>query len=114
MVSTQALCPPYDSNDLVSRTRHGVPSPVHGRAWTRNRENNPMQSRVDPQFATLLRPSNPTGNFRMTGICKLPVVQKKTQGRRGAHPQFPARGAAGARYPEAQLAHMDSEKRKQA
>src|SRR6267378_3509542 len=30
------------------RTRHTVPSAVHGRAWTKNRENNPMQSRVDP------------------------------------------------------------------
>src|SRR5882757_11078167 len=28
--------------------RHSVPSAVHGRAWTKNRENNPMQSRVDP------------------------------------------------------------------
>src|SRR6266581_8834452 len=25
-----------------------VPSAVHGRAWTKNRENNPMQSRVNP------------------------------------------------------------------
>jgi hypothetical protein len=32
----------------VSRTRHSVPSAVHGRAWTKNRENNPMQSSVDP------------------------------------------------------------------
>jgi hypothetical protein len=32
----------------VSRTRHSVPSAVQGRAWTKNRENNPMQSRVDP------------------------------------------------------------------
>src|ERR1700675_4662788 len=29
-------------------TRHSVPSAVQGRAWTKNRENNPMQSRVDP------------------------------------------------------------------
>src|SRR6266704_3581851 len=36
------------TNDLVSRTRHTVPSAVHGRAWTKNRENNPMQSRVNP------------------------------------------------------------------
>jgi hypothetical protein len=36
------------ANDLVSRTRHCVPSAVHGRAWTKNRENNPMQSRVNP------------------------------------------------------------------
>src|SRR5260370_24295851 len=34
--------------NLVSRTRHTVPSAVHGRAWTKNRENNPMQSRVNP------------------------------------------------------------------
>src|SRR6266705_5493231 len=27
---------------------HTVPSAVHGRAWTKNRENNPMQSRVNP------------------------------------------------------------------
>ncbi len=32
----------------MSRTRHTVPSAVHGRAWTKNRENNPMQSRVNP------------------------------------------------------------------
>jgi hypothetical protein len=25
--------------------------PVHGRAWTKNRENNPMQSRVNPRLA---------------------------------------------------------------
>src|SRR6266700_4681918 len=32
---------------LVSRTRHTVPSAVHGRAWTKNCENKPMQSRVN-------------------------------------------------------------------
>jgi hypothetical protein len=32
----------------MSRTRHTVPSAVHGGAWTKNRENNPMQSRVNP------------------------------------------------------------------
>jgi hypothetical protein len=36
------------TNDLVSRTRHSAPSAVHGGAWTKNRENNPMQSRGDP------------------------------------------------------------------
>jgi hypothetical protein len=36
----------------VSRTRHSVPSAVHGRAWTKNRENNPMQSKVDPGSQT--------------------------------------------------------------
>src|ERR1700730_2704101 len=36
------------TNDLVSRTRHSVPSAVQGRASTKNRENNPMQSRMDP------------------------------------------------------------------
>src|SRR3979490_2856428 len=39
------------TNDLVSRTRHTVPSAVHGRAWTKNRENNPMQSRRTRQSA---------------------------------------------------------------
>src|SRR6266567_9378780 len=29
-------------------TARAVPSAVHGRAWTKNRENNPMQSRVNP------------------------------------------------------------------
>jgi hypothetical protein len=33
---------------LDGGTRHTVPSAVHGRAWTKNRENNPMQSRVNP------------------------------------------------------------------
>ena len=42
----------------MTRTRHSVPSAAQGRAWTKNRENNPMQSRVDPARSTLtaLRP----------------------------------------------------------
>src|SRR3979409_881889 len=35
-------------NDLVARAWHSAPSAVHGGAWTKNLENNPMQSRVDP------------------------------------------------------------------
>jgi quinoprotein glucose dehydrogenase len=32
---------------LIALDARTVPSAVHGRAWTKNRENNPMQSRVD-------------------------------------------------------------------
>jgi hypothetical protein len=48
LVQGYALCSFSRTNDLVSRTRHSVPSAVRGRAWTKNRENNPMQSRADP------------------------------------------------------------------
>jgi hypothetical protein len=37
------------TNDLVSRTRHNVPLAAHGRAWSKNLENNPMQSRPLPK-----------------------------------------------------------------
>ena len=36
------------SNTSTPKPWHCVPSAVHGRAWTKNRENNPMQSRMDP------------------------------------------------------------------
>jgi hypothetical protein len=49
-----------------------APSAVHGRAWTKNRENNPMQSKADPACGTraAMRPgkenapsSRPQPNF---------------------------------------------------
>jgi hypothetical protein len=39
------ICP---SGNFVSRTRHSARSAVHRGAWTKNRENNPMQSKADP------------------------------------------------------------------
>ena len=55
----QGLCALFSLPDFsCPGPGNSVPSAVHGRAWTKNRENNPMQSRADPARSTLaaLRP----------------------------------------------------------
>jgi hypothetical protein len=43
------------ANDLVSRTRHSVPSAVHGRAWTKNAKTTPCKVEWTRLAALLLR-----------------------------------------------------------